>query len=83
MAFQNRQCLAVNLDSYSGDVIRLGADGVEQARSMRRESAVFRRPTRLQHMGRVHHVNLAGPFRISPIVGLKNCDTRLQEGMGN
>ena len=36
---------------------------------------------------RLHHVNLAGLFRISPIVGLKNCYTRLQEGkviaMGN
>jgi hypothetical protein len=31
-------------------------------------------------MGRVHHINLAGLFRISPIVGLKNCYTRLQEG---
>jgi hypothetical protein len=32
-------------------------------------------------------LNLAGLFRISPIVGLKNCFTRLQEGkvvsMGN
>jgi hypothetical protein len=45
-----------------------------------RESAVFRWPTRSQHMGRVHHVNLAGLFRISPFVGLKNCYTRLQEG---
>src|SRR3979411_2466754 len=38
-------------------------------------------------MGRVHHVNLAGLFRVSPIVCLKNCYTRLQEGkviaMGN
>jgi hypothetical protein len=31
-------------------------------------------------MGRVHHVNLAGLFRISPIAGLKNRYTRLQEG---
>ena len=31
-------------------------------------------------MGRVHHVNLAGLFRISPFVGLKNRYTRLQEG---
>jgi hypothetical protein len=38
-------------------------------------------------MGRVHHVNLTGLFRISPIVGLKNYCTRLHEGkiiyMGN
>jgi hypothetical protein len=36
---------------------------------------------------RVHHVNLAGLFGISPIVGIKNCYTHLQEGkvicMGN
>ena len=25
------------------------------------------------------NVNLAGPLRISPIVGLKSCNTRLQE----
>jgi hypothetical protein len=31
-------------------------------------------------MGRVHHVNLAGLFRMSPIAGFKNCSTRLQEG---
>jgi len=30
--------------------------------------------------GSVHHVNLAGLIRISPIAGLKNCYTRLQEG---
>jgi hypothetical protein len=40
-----------------------------------------------QHMDQVHHVDLAGLFRIGPIVGLKNCYTRLQEGkviaMGN
>jgi hypothetical protein len=77
MALQSWQGLAVNPDSYPDD-----ADGVEQERSMRCESAVFR-PTRSQHIGRVHHVNLAGPFRNSPIVGFKNCDTRLQEGMGN
>src|SRR5712664_3473092 len=35
-------------------------------------------PTRPQHIGCT--INLAGLFRISPIVGLKNCYTRLQEG---
>ena len=38
-------------------------------------------------MARVPHVNLAGLFRIIPIMGTENCDTRLQEGkivcMGN
>ena len=45
-----------------------------------RESAEFRCPTRSKHKGRVHHVYLAGFFRINPIVGFKNCYTRLQEG---
>ena len=38
-------------------------------------------------MARVPHANLAGLFRIIPMMGTENCDTRLQEGkivcMGN
>jgi hypothetical protein len=63
-------------DSCTLDAFSLGQDCLGPTR----ERGVSVTHTRSQHMGRVHHVNLASLFRISPFVGLKNCYTRLQEG---
>jgi hypothetical protein len=71
----------VNLDSYPGDVIPLGAEGLSSTVDANdaRERGISV-TTRSKHKGRVHRVYLAGFFRINPIVGFKNCYTRLQEG---
>ena len=58
------------------------ADGVEQYGRCERyaRARCFGDPSGRNTMGRVHHVNLAGLFGISPFAGLKNCYARLQEG---
>jgi hypothetical protein len=70
---------------------RAKPDTENQLEQIGHQDAILRRPLAASTPNRIfgtqHHVNLARLFRISPIVGLKNCYTRLQEGkviaMGN
>ena len=57
------------------------SDAVDAKRGyVLRFSAILKGRRERPNASQVRDVNLTGPFRISPIIGLKNCYARLQEG---
>jgi hypothetical protein len=69
---------ATEIDAVIAETLAREARAAEQARRAAwqrtvENAASFGDPLGCNTWGRVHHINLAGLFSGSPIVGLKNC----------